>query len=45
MQTDQEVDVDTLVTALSAFGSGWEKKAVNHETWCNALVSILKEVS
>lgn len=40
----QGVDIQTLITTLSAFGSGWEKKAVNHETWPNALVSILKEV-
>ncbi|KIM33020.1 hypothetical protein M408DRAFT_190836 [Serendipita vermifera MAFF 305830] len=43
METDEGVDITTLVTSLGAFGSGWEKKAVNHETWCNALVSILKE--
>lgn len=44
METGEGVDIQTLAAALSAFGSGWEKKAVNHETWCNALVSILKEV-
>lgn len=45
METDEGVDITTLLTSLGAFGSGWEKKAVNYETWCNALVSILKEVS
>jgi hypothetical protein len=45
METDEGVDISTLLQSLGAFGSGWEKKAVNHETWCNALVSILKEVS
>jgi hypothetical protein len=44
METGDGVDIQTLTTSLSAFGSGWEKKAVNHETWPNALVSILKEV-
>ncbi|CAG7851525.1 SubName: Full=Related to ITC1-subunit of Isw2 chromatin remodelling complex {ECO:0000313/EMBL:CCA67434.1} [Serendipita indica DSM 11827] len=43
METDDTVDIRTLCSALIAFGSGWEKKAVNHDTWCNALVSILKE--
>ncbi|KAG9054204.1 hypothetical protein FS842_005804 [Serendipita sp. 407] len=43
METDDTVGLQQLVQSLTAFGSGWEKKAVNHETWCNALVSILKE--
>ncbi|KAG8835079.1 hypothetical protein FRC17_005432 [Serendipita sp. 399] len=43
METDDAVGLQQLVQSLTAFGSGWEKKAVNHETWCNALVSILKE--
>ena len=44
METDEGVGIAILLQSLGSFGSGWEKKAVNHETWCNALVSILKEV-
>ena len=49
METDQEdplgVKFETLMETLTVYGGGWEKKAVNPETWVNAMVCILKEVS
>jgi len=48
METDQEdplgVNFETLMETLTVYGGGWEKKAVNPETWVNAMVCILKEV-
>jgi hypothetical protein len=49
METDQEdplgINFETLMETLTVYGGGWEKKAVNPETWVNAMVCILKEVS
>ena len=49
METDQEdplgVKFEALMETLTVYGGGWEKKAVNPETWVNAMVCILKEVS
>jgi hypothetical protein len=49
METDQEnplgINFETLMETLIVYGGGWEKKAVNPETWVNAMVCILKEVS